>query len=126
MFYKLMSNDIVMDLLREVSYVRYLPKAQRWVITDPQSAHGVMGSDHDKIFYIEGRKCACKEKYPRVIVKEISEQEYNNLATHFFAQQEENAELKERMANLELKMAQQTDLLAEQNALLTSLLLKLN
>lgn len=126
MFYKLMSNDIVMDLLREVSYVRYLPKAQRWVITDPQSAHGVMGSDHDKIFYIEGRKNACEDTRPYVVVKEITEQEYNNLATHFFAQQEENAELKERMANLELKMAQQTDLLAEQNALLTSLLLKLN
>ena len=31
-----------------------------------------------------------------------------------------------RMANLELKMIQQTDLLAEQNALLTSLLLKLS
>lgn len=126
MFYKLMSNDIVMDLLREVSYVRYLPKAQRWVITDPQSAHGVMSSDHDKIFYIEGRKNACEDTRPYVVVKEITEQEYSNLATHFFAQQKENIELKERMTNLELKMAQQTDLLAEQNALLTSLLLKLN
>jgi len=45
MYYKLMNNDIVIDILRKVCYVRYLSKSKRWVITDPQSAHGVRGSD---------------------------------------------------------------------------------
>jgi hypothetical protein len=34
MFYKIMYNNMVIDLLNEVCWVRYLPNSKRLVVTD--------------------------------------------------------------------------------------------
>lgn len=119
MFYKLMNNDIVTDLLKKVCYVRYLPQAQRWVITDAQSAHGVRGSDQNTIYLLDGRVCAYKEPLTMVRVVEIAEEEYNKLAEEIAMRKKENEDLYNKINSLE-----QT--LANQNELLLQLLAKLN
>lgn len=118
MFYKLMNNDIVVDLLRKVCYVRYLPKSKRWVITDPQSAHGVMGSDNNTIYLLDGRSCAYEGALTRVLVEEISEEEYMKFANEIALRAKEKEELNRKIESLE-------ETLANQNALLQQILAKL-
>ena len=43
--YKLIYNNMVVDLLKEARYVRYMKNSKRWIGTDSQSAHGIMGSN---------------------------------------------------------------------------------
>jgi hypothetical protein len=52
MFYKLMNGEIVVDLLRDAQYVRYLPRAQRWVNTDASSANGILGGNGDIVYHL--------------------------------------------------------------------------
>ena len=111
MFYKLMNNDIVADLLRKVCYVRYLPKSKRWVITDEQSAHGVRGSDQDTIYLLEGRVCAYPESLTQIRVVEISEEEYVKMANEIALRKQENKELYNKIESLEQALADQNDLL---------------
>lgn len=111
MYYKLMSNDLVVDLLRKVCYVRYLSKSKRWVITDPQSAHGVMGSDQNTIYLLEGRNCAYEGKLTTVYVNEIEEKEYLRLANEVVLRAKEKEELVNRINSLEQTLAKQTALL---------------
>lgn len=111
MFYKLMNNDFVVDLLRKVCYVRYLSKSKRWVITDPQSAHGIRGSNQDTIYLLEGRVCGYEGDLTPVHVEEISEEEYSRLANEAALRAKENEELNKRISSLEETLARQTALL---------------
>lgn len=111
MFYKLMNNDFVVDLLRKVCYVRYLSKSKRWVVTDPQSAHGIRGSNQDTIYLLEGRVCSYEGDLTPVCVEEISEEEYSRLANEAALRAKENEELNKRINSLEETLARQTALL---------------
>lgn len=118
MFYKLMNNDIVVDLLKEIRYVRYLPKAKRWVMTDFLSAHGVMGSDYETIYYLEGRANAANGNNTRVHIETIDESEYFRLAEEIALRKKENEALYNEINNLKAQ-------LNEQNSLLQQILAKL-
>ena len=65
MFYKLMNGEIVVDVLRDAQYVRYLPRAKRWVNTDALSANGILGGDGDTVYHLYGRACSCPENLVR-------------------------------------------------------------
>ena len=111
MYYKLMNNDIVVDILRKVCYVRYLSKSKRWVITDPQSAHGVRGSDQNTIYLLEGRHCNYEGELIPVRLEEISEQEYNRFANEIALRAKEKEDLVNRINSLEETLVRQTFLL---------------
>lgn len=111
MFYKLMNNDFVVDLLRKVCYVRYLAKSKRWVVTDSQSAHGVRGSNQDTIYLIEGRVCSYEGNLTSVRIEKISEEEYSRLANEAALRAKEKEELTNRIDSLEETLAKQTALL---------------
>ena len=111
MFYKLMNNDFVVDLLRKICYVRYLSKSKRWVVTDPQSAHGIRGSNQDTIYLLEGRICGYEGDLTRVRVEKISEEEYSRLANEVALRTKEKEELINRIDSLEEALARQTALL---------------
>lgn len=111
MYYKLMNNDIVIDILRKVCYVRYLSKSKRWVITDPQSAHGVRGSDQNTIYLLEGRICNYEGNLQVVRLEEISEEEYQRFANEIALRTKEKEDLVNRINSLEETLAKQTSLL---------------
>lgn len=111
MYYKLINNDIVIDVLRKLQYVRYLPKSKRWIATDPQSAHGVIGSNQNSIFHIQGTSCPCAEQLEHVTIKEISEEEYNRFADEIALRAKEKEELTNRINSLEEALNKQTSLL---------------
>ena len=118
MFYKLLNNNVVVDLLQEICYVRYLPKSKRWINTDALSAHGVLGSGDNKIYLLKGRACAYEELLEMVSVESITEEEYQYLAQTLTTYSQENVRLNARIEALE-------DALNKQTALLEQLLNKL-
>lgn len=113
MYYKLMSNDIVVDLLRKLYYVRYLPKSKRWVGTDAQSAHGIMSSDGSMIYHLCGRAYVFPEELTSVIPVEIDKNEFDMLAVQFAAQRKENEDLRNEMQILRTQLNEQSDLLQQ-------------
>lgn len=111
MYYKLMNNNILADLLTEVCYVRYLSKQKRWVITDPFSANGVRASDGNTIYHLEGTLKNFEDDLVTVSLVEINKEEYDKLSNLSSQQAKENLELTNRINNLEATLAQQSALL---------------
>lgn len=113
MFYKLMNNDILVDLLREIHYVRYLPKSKRWVNTDALSANGIMNMDGSKIYHIKDKSIAYPETITSVSIHKIDEKEYEMLATQYAAQRKENEELHQEIDSLRSRINEQNNLLQQ-------------
>lgn len=111
MFYKLMNGDIVTDLLTRVCYVRYLPKSQRWVTTEGQSAHGVTSSDGSEIYLLAGKSCAYPDELTVVTMVEIGQEEYERLAETFAVQNKQNESLREEIDGLKAQLEEQNSLL---------------
>lgn len=76
--FKVVYNDIVIDLLTEVKYFRYLRKSNKTAITDATSADGFYGSN-DELFYLEGRRYPQDKKVKIVKLIEITPSEYSEL-----------------------------------------------
>ena len=109
--YKLMNGDLVIDILRKVQYVRYLPRSKSWVVTDKLSAHGVMSSDGSRIFLLNGRAHTCPDELKSVSLVAINAEEYANLAMTLAAKQHESEELKAEIDNLKSQLDAQNELL---------------
>lgn len=116
--YKIMYNNMVIDLAKKLHYVRYLKNSKRWIGTDSQSAHGIMGSDGNTVYHLQGRKCICPEELKIVEVYEISDEEYVALEAQSAIQRKENEELRNEIKDLR-------EQLNEQNSLLQQILAKL-
>ena len=119
MFYKLINGNMVVDLLREIRYVRYLPRSKRWINTDGMSANGVMGANGNIIYHINKRAISYPENIISVDIVEIKEDEYNYLAANASIQQEENKILHQEIDSLKAQIN-------EQNFLLQQILAKLS
>ena len=104
MYYKLMNNDMVVDLLQEIHYVRYLPNSKRWINTDAMSANGIMNMDGSKIYHISGRAIVYPSEITSVRIVKIDEKEYNMLATQYAVQRKENEELREEIDSLRAQL----------------------
>lgn len=78
--YKLICNDVIVDVLKEVKYIRYLSKYNKFVLTDKSSAHGVYGSDNKTIYIFEGKlDCPQNNHWKIVKMQKINDDEYLNL-----------------------------------------------
>lgn len=118
MFYKLMDGNVVVDVLHEARYVRYLPRSQRWVNTDEYSANGIMSSNGSTIYHLIGRTCSCQQNLIKVRVEKIEEVEYTALLSQLSASKAEGAALRQEIDALRAQ-------LNEQNYLLQQILAKL-
>ena len=113
MFYKLMNGEIVVDLLRNIQYVRYLPRSKRWVNTDAQSANGVLSGDGSIVYHLQGRNCPCPDELAKVRPIAIDEAEFNALKHQMSASQSENRALRQEIDNLKVQLEEQNILLRE-------------
>lgn len=100
MFYKVLHNNMLLDLLTDVQWVRYLPKQKRMIKTDSQSANGVMGSDHNTVYHLVGRPYTFDTELKSVEVIKISEEEFGRLSTEFAIAHQENVSLRNEMASM--------------------------
>lgn len=109
--YKLMYNNMVIDLLKEIQYVRYMKNSKRWINTDGQSANGVMSSDHSTIYHILGRTCPLASELKTVEIVKIDATEYSSLETQFAIQRQENDNIRNEIASLKEQLETQNNLL---------------
>lgn len=110
--YKVMYNNMVLDLLSSVCYVRFLPNLKRTVITDSGSANGIMGSDKNTIYHLFGTVNTFPDTVKTVELVKITEEEFTRLENEIAMRQQENQTLKEELQDLKDTVAQQNELIA--------------
>lgn len=116
--YKVMYNNMVIDLLPKVSYIRFLPNQKRAVLTDSQSANGIIASDGSTFYHLVNTPNTFINGEKTVKLIAIGEEEYKVLQHEFAIREKENADLRNKISSLEEQVA-------KQNALLEQLLAKL-
>lgn len=109
--YKLMDGNVVVDLLQTICYIRYLPSQSRLVVTDRQSANGVMSSDKDTFFHLEGTPNTFEEGVETVRVVEIDNEEYNALNSEFVFRSKKQASLENEVSELKTMVEKQNVIL---------------
>ena len=77
--YKVIYNNIVIDVIDKPKYLRYLSKSGRTVLTDKSSAHCILGSNNKDIYILQGRFYPEGKDWKQVTIEKISEFEYNKL-----------------------------------------------
>lgn len=76
--YKIIYNDNVIDVVKELKYLRYLEKSNHYVTTDSSSANCIQGSN-DTVYWLQGTRFPVAIEHKVVIVKKIDKQEYDKL-----------------------------------------------
>lgn len=78
--FKIIQGNKVVDTLKNVIYLRFIPAANKFVATDSLSAHAVYGSDGKTIYQLEGRNCPPTDRASCVAtLVRIGETEFNKL-----------------------------------------------
>lgn len=78
MFWKILINGEVVDLLQQLQYVRYQNKHNVILFCEPEIAEAVLSSDGKRGFHIEGLY-DFKPDNTTYCIEEISEYVYNKL-----------------------------------------------
>ena len=78
--YKIVVNNIVVDVVKKLRYIRYIPELNRVVVTTASAAQAICGSDN-KTFYALPNISIHKKKahWPVANIIHISESEYEEL-----------------------------------------------
>ena len=81
MYYKVMKNNKVIDVLDHLTYLKWQPKNKIMLLSDLNEAQAILSSDKNTVWHVEGLYDLPIEAgvYDIVSVKEIDEQEYKQL-----------------------------------------------
>lgn len=79
--FKVVYNNIVVDILADPKWVRWAKKSNRFILTDITSANGVIGSDGSTVYCIKNTDAFgfSDTIYKKVTIVSITEIEYNSL-----------------------------------------------
>lgn len=79
MFYKVIKNDKVIDVLDKLIYLKWQPKHSVMVLCDESEAQAILSSDKNTIWHEESLYNIPIGIYEDVRVEEICESEYKQL-----------------------------------------------
>lgn len=79
MYYKVIKNNKVIDVLDNLIYLRYEPKHKIMVLTDENDAQAILSSDGDSIWHEKNLYKVPVSGYETVELEEIDEFEYKQL-----------------------------------------------
>ena len=79
MFYKVMKNNRMIDLLQNPVYVKYQEKHDLFLSCDENEAQGVMSSDSNMIWHVNNFPSISKQNIDTVDLVEIDQYEYVQL-----------------------------------------------
>ena len=79
MFYKVIYNDKVIDVLDRLIYLRYQEKYNRMILCTKHEAQAIMSSDEQHVWHEETLYNIPVSGYKTVRVEEIDELEYKQL-----------------------------------------------
>lgn len=77
--YKVIFNNLVIDIMEKPRYTRFLPKSQRIVGTDRLAATGIMSSNGEEVYHLEGKTNNYPEKLKTVQLIKIEKEEFERL-----------------------------------------------
>lgn len=108
MYFKIIYNNLVIDILDSIQYVRWLKRGQKFVRTEMTSAHGILASDNLNIYHVDGMpEFDGVKNYKTVRMVEITKEEYDKLNSMIVkgdvVYSNESAFSKEEKLELELK-----------------------
>lgn len=78
MYYKVIKNGAVIDLLTRLLFVKYQPKHDLLLLCDSKEAQAVLSSDGNYGWHIEGLYRFAPDN-STCVIKEISKYEYDTL-----------------------------------------------
>ena len=80
MYFKIIYNALVIDILDSIQYVRWLKRGKKFVKTEITSAHGILASDGINIYHVEGMpEFNGMGNYKTVHMIQIEKEEYDKL-----------------------------------------------
>jgi len=80
MYYKVLKNDKVIDVLDDIIYLKYQPKHGIMVLSDINEAQAILSSDKNTIWHEETLyKIPVSGMFDTVRIEEIDEYEYKKL-----------------------------------------------
>lgn len=79
MYYKVIKNDKVIDVLNHLSFVKYHKKHNIMIACDKSEAQAIVSSDGEYIWHVPGLYNIPVEGYDTVIIVNIDEYEYRQL-----------------------------------------------
>lgn len=79
MFYKVLKNGKVIDVLDQLIYLKYQPKHQRMLLCTEEDAQGILSSDQNEVWHEETLYKIPVPGYETVKIEEIDEHEYKQL-----------------------------------------------
>lgn len=79
MFYKVIYNGRVIDVLDDLLYLKYQEKYDRMVFCSESEAQAILSSDQKHIWHVEGMYDVPVDRYDVVVLEEIDEYEYRQL-----------------------------------------------
>lgn len=80
--YKVIYNNIIIDIIRHPYYVRWIGRFMRPFPTDVTSANGIASSDGETYYHVDTMPpFPSEQNYKTVSLVEITEEEYNTLSS---------------------------------------------
>ena len=79
MFYKVLKNGKVIDVLDQLIYLKYQPKHQKMLLCTEEDAQAILSSDQNEVWHEETLYKVPVPGYETVKIEEIDEHEYKQL-----------------------------------------------
>ena len=79
MYYKVLKDNKVIDVLDHLCFVKYQKKHNIMVNCTEEEAQGILSSDGEYIWHVVGLYSIPVEGYDTVVLQEISQFDYNQL-----------------------------------------------
>lgn len=79
MFYKVIKDNKVIDVLDHLTYLKWQPKNKIMLLSDLNEAQAILSSDNNTVWHVEGFYDLPVDGYETVVIKEIEEFEYKKL-----------------------------------------------
>lgn len=79
MYYKVISNDKVIDILHQLIFLKWQSKYQTMLICEEREAQAILSSDANYCWHVEGMYKIPVGGYKTVQLVRIDEEEYNKL-----------------------------------------------
>lgn len=79
MFFKVIKNGRVIDVIKNPIYVKYQPKNDIFLVCDESEAECVVSSDNETIWHVDVYPSISKQDIDTVGLVEIDEYEYKQL-----------------------------------------------
>ena len=78
MFYKVIKDGKVLDVIDRIVYVRYNKRHNDVHICDPENSNAFLSSDKSRCWRVQSMR-PCEMDFETVVVQQITEQEYMQL-----------------------------------------------